>query len=956
MRMEEFANKKSPVYTNVAYDDHQTQREITRRVHEQMVQTGSVVQIPDDASEAIREYYPDLRRMKKTERTPILKQKMGELKTALRKILDGLKGTTYQFEINGNILDAKLYDTGIREVLEKITQNKAEMLTQSDAIFRNAQYLYSTPDYEGNSNIYRWNYFYSPVQIGTETVGVRIAVRDTMRPAESQIYNWNIKKAALDGEGRLPDGRSSSGVSSAADGTTDTAVAPSIAQPQTEVNPTADAENDGRLRLPTLEDEPAQPSAERAAEANTAPVEPMAVTQARDILDEFEGTVQLTESQQRMVNAARETVQEWENSFGQTERTEQNDGTEQTAAAAEAGADPAVRGQERESAENDALADRAVAGGGQPRAAAQSQSKTAARRSLKAEQLRLKPVSTKSLGLENGTDRARVTVYPREAWDAELTQAAKALEDKGYEVQFVLGALEFAKPAMLTDGCVVGDKVIVRANSMRHTATELCEHERFHTLMNENPGASAMIWEKVDAELRDSRYDRLVEQYVQAYLEAYEGDEARIQEELMADAYAGLNRFGEMPEVQRMVRELAQQFESGEAADLLQGQVEPGVRSSQTAREQNRTRDGTKFSIETIGGEPITVIDTQNDTREFAAAERYLKTLVDAEHPFSTILSDAQPVYLGKDLPGEYRGSEYTKTMLPRLRTVKMQAATNLDEMLLLAENGEWRENVKPKHARDAKNGWYRYETQFAVPVLNIKKAIDHYTVYDGTLLIRNDADGKSYLYDLLDIEKKKVISAASFSAKPHSEVLPPKPSSENIIRSGGQNVKWENSGQEKYTAESGLEGKTAFMAAYEAARTEKANRQNEPQYSLTQATEERKMSSRARRDVNQTMNAVRIAGDKKPESALRSLVRGTPEGTRTPNPQNRNLMLYPLSHWRVCLYIITHDAEKSSGGREKLRGGKPVPVQREMAAATGKNPRPQTFENQAQRAAAGRA
>lgn len=163
MRMEEFANKKSPVYTNVAYDDHQTQREITRRVHEQMVQTGSVVQIPDDASEGIREYYPDLRRMKKTERTPILKQKMGELKAALRKILDGLKGTTYQFEINGNILDAKLYDTGIREVLEKITQNKAEMLTQSDAIFRNAQYLYSTPDYEGNSNIYRWNYFYSPV-------------------------------------------------------------------------------------------------------------------------------------------------------------------------------------------------------------------------------------------------------------------------------------------------------------------------------------------------------------------------------------------------------------------------------------------------------------------------------------------------------------------------------------------------------------------------------------------------------------------------------------------------------------------------------------------------------------------------------------------------------------------------------------------------------------------------
>lgn len=36
------------------------------------------------------------------------------------------------------------------------------------------------------------------------------------------------------------------------------------------------------------------------------------------------------------------------------------------------------------------------------------------------------------------------------------------------------------------------------------------------------------------------------------------------------------------------------------------------------------------------------------------------------------------------------------------------------------------------------------------------KKAIDHYTVYGGTLLIRNDADGRSYLYDLLDVQKKE--------------------------------------------------------------------------------------------------------------------------------------------------------------------------------------------------------
>lgn len=66
------------------------------------------------------------------------------------------------------------------------------------------------------------------------------------------------------------------------------------------------------------------------------------------------------------------------------------------------------------------------------------------------------------------------------------------------------------------------------------------------------------------------------------------------------------------------------------------------------------------------------------------------------------------------------------------------------------------------------------------------KKTIDHYTVYGGTLLIRNDADGRSYLYDLLDVQKKKVISAASFSAARRSEVFTPKPSANSVYASGG--------------------------------------------------------------------------------------------------------------------------------------------------------------------------
>ena len=220
-------------------------------------------------------------------------------------------------------------------------------------------------------------------------------------------------------------------------------------------------------------------------------------------------------------------------------------------------------------------------------------------------------------------------------------------------------------------------------------------------------------------------------------------------------------------------------------------------RNLQRSRAEAEDSGKTQYQIRQLDGKTTVVLDTQNDTRDYKAAETYLKTLVNTAKPFSTILTDALPVYIGKDLPSEYKGSEYTLGMNRALREVKMQAATNLDEMLLLAENGEWRENVKDKHRRDAQNGWYRYETQFAVPVLNAKKAVDHYTVYSGTLLIRNDADGKSYLYDMIDVEKKKVISSPSFSAQAHSDVFEPKPSQALYTRGKGGSQA-ENSGKEQ--------------------------------------------------------------------------------------------------------------------------------------------------------------
>ena len=348
----------------------------------------------------------------------------------------------------------------------------------------------------------------------------------------------------------------------------------------------------------------------------------------------------------------------------------------------------------------------------------------------------------------------------------------------------------------------VTDRRFVEAENRMHEAMDAMPPAVQETVRQINRAKIAQDWDEV-LRLEESLYNGPYADEYSAYTQADFDRRAR------TDYFKGANTL-------ELYRNTAGEIEARDAANRRgysaeqRRQLRPDLGNEAAVFADG----GVGYDIQTIGGETMPVIDTQNDTRNYATAEAYLKTLVNAEHPFSTILVDAQPVYIGRDLPGEYKGSEYTYGMNRALREVKMQAATNLDEMLLLAENGEWRENVKPKHSKDAQNGWYRYETQFAVPVLNAKKAIDHYTVYGGTLLIRNDADGRSYLYDLLDVQKKKVISAPSFSAARRSEVFAPKPSANSILISGG------NVNTEKFSTGRSIEE----MAGVDTGRTVQEN------------------------------------------------------------------------------------------------------------------------------------
>ena len=200
---------------NIEYADNAARNAAQKALHDRMVNEGKILDLTENR-ENVSQYFPDLRSMPKAERKVILREKIKLLKDDLRTYLRQIKGASFEFEINGETIEAKLYNAGIQEVLKNLTQEKSEMLFASEEIFKNAEYLYSTSDKRGNPEVSGWDYFYVPVKLGDDTAGVRIAVRNMIQPNEAQIYNWGIKKedAPLGGGGPLPFGSASTGASS----------------------------------------------------------------------------------------------------------------------------------------------------------------------------------------------------------------------------------------------------------------------------------------------------------------------------------------------------------------------------------------------------------------------------------------------------------------------------------------------------------------------------------------------------------------------------------------------------------------------------------------------------------------------------------------------------------------------------------------------------------------------
>lgn len=195
--------------------------------------------------------------------------------------------------------------------------------------------------------------------------------------------------------------------------------------------------------------------------------------------------------------------------------------------------------------------------GGSQRAA--EQSGAAIERQNLARNLRLEPVSSAELGVRAGTDTKSVTVLPESAWDARLQETAQRIQrETGKTPVFVLGSIPVrgSERMMRVRGVWASSQIIVQADHMSVSPEQIASHEIFHEYADQNPGLIQAVEQSIREKYGSEEFDGIVESYIRNLrgiididenAADYEVEQALldVKNEILADAYADINAFGE---------------------------------------------------------------------------------------------------------------------------------------------------------------------------------------------------------------------------------------------------------------------------------------------------------------------------------------------------------------------------------------------------------------------------
>lgn len=337
--------------------------------------------------------------------------------------------------------------------------------------------------------------------------------------------------------------------------------------------------------------------------------------------------------------------------------------------------------------------------------------------------------------VRGGSDAVTLAVVPESMYDDGMREAKQAGAELGVDVVFVRGsmAMQRGDQLMRINGVydAAAKRAVVSATDIQYDGGQLAQHELFHVRENKDPALVQQALQKVRETFGEEAFEQVAREYVQSYSGAYQSMED-VYEEVLADAYAGMNRF----------RAGATQF-----TDTVQGEVQQSERASEPAQTSQETRGSPegRFSIQELeNGERIAVIEDGQDEFDRAKPSQYAaiaKRVIKREFVGKTLpLGSEDLAMIPPDAAGEY-AYPAQRLITKNANNAKMRASAELNNLLEVSEFSHWARDLK-KHP-EATLGFDYYTTKFDVG--------GH--LFEGLINIANSEKGRVF-YDITKIKE----------------------------------------------------------------------------------------------------------------------------------------------------------------------------------------------------------
>lgn len=214
---------------------------------------------------------------------------------------------------------------------------------------------------------------------------------------------------------------------------------------------------------------------------------------------------------------------------------------------------------------------------------------------LRRQKLNERVESFKGTVLDTGMDKltadgdpdVMVGIVPVRKYTQAMKQAQREAKEQGVKTTFVVGTMsikgedgEYHNTDAMFDA--ESGRIFVSVSSI-YEPEVLMEHELFHAKVHAAEVDLVTALESVCENMTAEEYTEIVEQYMKAYRGAYDSD-AAVYEEILADAYAGLNRFAN-----RSFKKLIDAMRTHTAG--MQSQRESSAPTAEVSQAVRRTQD-----------------------------------------------------------------------------------------------------------------------------------------------------------------------------------------------------------------------------------------------------------------------------------------------------------------------------------------------------------------------------